>query len=380
MSRSLRALFACGLLAAAISILPTGCAGPGGNGVNPLEGKACNTATDCGDSGLVCDLNVKICFKDCTTQGATCDPGNVCDKALKRCVCDKPECKEPTVSDPGCHPILNVCRTKCDGNDDCADPTKCVGTDNNKFCVNPASGCKADADCKDPTKPKCDTTKNPAVCIATTDACAADADCKVDGFKKCNTAGSPKVCVACMATEDCPAGSTCKDNKCEAPPACVDDKLGQENCVKADPKGFCDEATKDKGCGIAGNCSEGKPVTEANSNWEDQIKVGEGSIIWGAQASDKGPDNRGCKKIVEVKFKYYNTKGAFNPSFFSYRTHSGTRKAGQIYDKPSIVAGDKTYGTALFTMCFKSSTTGTFQFWTTDVKKGKQSNIACYAF
>mgnify|MGYP000026182885 CR=1 FL=1 len=95
-------------------------------------------------------------------------------------------------------PSYHLCKAglKCDGK-----TNKCVG------------GCKTNADCKDPKKPRCDqgscVAKNPPT------GCSSDKDCSDAKRPKCLV--SSKKCVECLQNTDCKDAQrpTCQQNICQ---------------------------------------------------------------------------------------------------------------------------------------------------------------------
>lgn len=374
--------------------------------------KDCAADADCA-ADQVCDVKVKRCFANCTVDNFRgCDTGNNCDQTLKRCICDPEKCKDNANS--GCHPIRNVCDVHCTEDSQCsaADSEKCDGPEGKKFCLDPSQAqheCAEDKDCTDANKPVCDTAAFPRKCIPKP-GCKSNEDCKANaGTPACNvTTGQ---CVECAADADCAAKGQdliCdNENKCKPKPieACVD----TATCYKKDPKSYCDETSKETGCKMATvSCKADNETKNDNSSWENGIKDGKGSTIWGVQTKRMSTDNcvdpakqngqnvpctddsdcagigsEKCwqKKLcivritngtVEISFSFYHSKGAFKTGYTDTVATHGSDLAGSL----SIEEGDETSGKAKFSLCINAG--GSYQFFVLD-DNGDPSNALCYS-
>ncbi len=407
MMKGMRILLGLSFLALLMVSSPYGCGTPGGGTDGGGDKGKCQKDADCAKNE-VCDTAIGKCFPSCE-KDADCDTGNKCDTAKKRCVCNPDTCKEPDIANGGCNPVTNFCDTKCKDDTECDTGEKCIGQDGNKFCQKPEDvkdECTKNEDCPD-DKPVCDTASTPKKCIAKQGECKVDEDCPDD---KPFCEDMSKTCVQCLQDEDCDKGYTCDvTNTCQksGPVACKD----TATCYQSNPKSYCPQ-DKNKGCQEAPvTCQADMPAKGDNKAWENNIKDGKGSIIWGVEAKrvtaeacstvikdDSGnpiscKSNDDCKDVggfcgkydkkcrkknpnqtVEISFYFYHPKGKFKTGFKDTVVHN----AGDVpAEKLQILEGDKTSGKAMFSLCFKGSKGKVAQFFVKD-EDGYPSNALCY--
>lgn len=201
---------------------------------------------------------------------------------------------------PGC-PIYGGGGGACDQNADCppdyrcAAP-RCIRTDNTCTVANDCApgasctggqcvtSCRTDGDC--PPQSYCGPDNT---CTAST-ACSTDADCTTAGFwcdfrgtcaprpanacrtiSDCNTASqvcNENVCVdtamTCQLDLDCPAGTSCVDNQCEAICRSNSDCLAGDTCVNS----FCRataECTSTSTCSTGEHCYFGRCLPDCST-------------------------------------------------------------------------------------------------------------------
>lgn len=181
----------------------------------------------------------------CEDYCTTCEPIR-----LKICPCDTnadcENCHE-------CHPIYEVCVSKCDEGEFCTDHDTCVECDETHPCPNGKQCVGGQCECP-PEAPYLDSNGNCVPC--TDDSCPEGQVCTPDGCVDpvCPSGhwlASENKCVECINTGHCDPGECCNPitHVCECCPGFVRDPATQQ-CVSA-------PCTEDKECPECTYCQTG---------------------------------------------------------------------------------------------------------------------------
>jgi hypothetical protein len=169
----------------------------------------CNSECDKA-AGEVCDPSTKCCIPG--TPPPTCQVDCNCYSGE---VCEQGTCTRVCVSDPGC-PADEMCRdgrcrpVECTTREDCAGGADCL-TCVDQQCVAELSPCTSSSDC---CLPRCCRW---GICQTECSGCGADSDC-VDWSRPVCVDG---MCVPeCVEDADCGAGEVCLEGSCVLEDCC----------------------------------------------------------------------------------------------------------------------------------------------------------------